>query len=106
MVDRDDDAKLGIRSSALTLGQWDVAAVMASYAAMLAILSFLGAHLDLAWPYFAGLAAAGLMMLYHWRLIRGRSRAGCFRAFMHNNWVGAAIFLGIAAATPMRLPWR
>jgi 4-hydroxybenzoate polyprenyltransferase len=98
MVDRDDDAKIGIRTSALTLGHWDVAGVMASYALMLALLAALGAARDLAWPYYAGLAAAGLMMLYHWRLIRDRSREGCFKAFRHNNWVGGAIFAGIAAS--------
>jgi 4-hydroxybenzoate polyprenyltransferase len=106
MVDRDDDARLGIRSSALALGDWDVAAVMGSYVGMLLILSYVGIYLDLAWPYHAGLAAAGAMMLYHWRLIRGRSREGCFKAFRHNNWVGLAIFAGIVAATPIRLPWR
>jgi 4-hydroxybenzoate polyprenyltransferase len=106
MVDRDDDAKLGIRTSALTLGQWDVAAVMASYVLMLMILSFTGIYLDLAWPYHAGLGVAGAMMLYHWFLIRDRSREGCFKAFRHNNWVGVAIFAGIVASTPMPLPWR
>jgi 4-hydroxybenzoate polyprenyltransferase len=45
-------------------------------------------------------------MLYHWFLIRDRSREGCFKAFLHNNWVGAAVFAGIVAATPVRLPWR
>ena len=98
MVDRDDDARLGIRTSALTLGRWDVAGVMASYAMMLALLLTLGVLLELAWPYYAGLGAAAAMMLYHWRLIRDRSREGAFRAFMHNNWVGAAIFLGIFLA--------
>jgi 4-hydroxybenzoate polyprenyltransferase len=98
MVDRDDDARLGIRTSALTLGRWDVAAVMASYAVMLAILCGLGLMLNLAWPYYAGLAAAAAMMVYHWFLIRGRSREGCFKAFLHNNWVGGAVFAGIAAA--------
>jgi 4-hydroxybenzoate polyprenyltransferase len=106
MVDRDDDAKLGIRTSALTLGRWDVAAVMASYAGMLALLSAVGLTLGLAWPYHAGLGVAGAMMLYHWFLIRGRTREGCFKAFMHNNWVGAVIFAGIVASTPARLPWR
>jgi 4-hydroxybenzoate polyprenyltransferase len=95
MVDRDDDARIGIRTSALTLGRWDVAAVMASYGAMLGILTWLGVLLDLSWPYHVGLAAAAAMMLYHWRLIRERSREGAFKAFMHNNWVGAAIFAGI-----------
>ena len=101
MVDRDDDAKLGIRTSALTLGRWDVAAVMASYAAMLALLVTLGVRLGLGWPYYAGLAAAAAMMAYHWTLIRTRSRAGCFKAFLHNNWVGAAVFAGIMASLPL-----
>jgi 4-hydroxybenzoate polyprenyltransferase len=98
MVDRDDDAALGIHTSAITLGRWDVAAVMASYALMLALLMTIGWLRDLAWPYFAALSAAGVMMLYHWRLIAGRTREGCFRAFRHNNWVGGAIFAGIVGA--------
>jgi 4-hydroxybenzoate polyprenyltransferase len=98
MVDRDDDAKLGIRTSALTLGRWDVAGVMASYALMLVLLAALGALRELRWPYYAGLAVAGAMMLYHWTLIRSRSREGCFKAFRHNNWVGGVIFIGIAAS--------
>jgi 4-hydroxybenzoate polyprenyltransferase len=98
MVDRDDDAQLGIRTSALTLGRWDVAGVMASYALMLVLLAALGALRELRWPYYAGLALAGAMMLYHWTLIRGRSREGCFKAFRHNNWVGGVIFIGIAAS--------
>jgi 4-hydroxybenzoate polyprenyltransferase len=95
MVDRDDDAKLGIRTSALTLGKWDVAGVMASYVLMLGLLCAVGVMAGLAWPFYAGLAAAWAMMVYHWFLIRGRSREGCFKAFMHNNWVGGAIFAGI-----------
>jgi 4-hydroxybenzoate polyprenyltransferase len=98
MVDRDDDARLGIRSSALTLGRWDVTAVMASYALMLLLLLYLGIARNLAWPYYAGLLVAAAMMLYHGWLIRDRSREGCFRAFRHNNWVGAAIFAGIVAS--------
>jgi 4-hydroxybenzoate polyprenyltransferase len=98
MVDRDDDARIGIRTSALTLGQWDVAGVMASYALMLALLAAVGIARGLAWPYYAGLGLAGAMMIYHWRLIRDRSREGCFRAFRHNNWVGGAIFAGIVLA--------
>jgi 4-hydroxybenzoate polyprenyltransferase len=100
MVDRDDDAKIGIRTSALTLGRLDVAAVMASYAAMLLLLTIVGRYANLGWPFYLGLAAAGAMMVYHWSLIRGRSRDGCFRAFMHNNWVGGAIFAGIVLGLP------
>jgi 4-hydroxybenzoate polyprenyltransferase len=99
MVDRDDDARLGLHSSALLLGRWDVAAVLASYAAMLAILITVGTLRGIGWPYYAGIAAAGAMMLYHAVLIRDRSREGCFKAFMHNNWVGAAIFAGIVLST-------
>ena len=98
MVDRDDDRRLGIRTSALTLGRYDVAAVMASYGLMVAILGATGHGLHLAWPFYAGLAAAAAMMAYHYFLIRDRSREGCFRAFRHNNWVGIAIFAGIAAS--------
>ena len=104
MVDRDDDAKLGIHTSALTLGGWDVVAIMASYAAMLVLLIALGIETWLGWPYYCGLAAAGGMMVYHWTLIRGRSREGCFKAFMHNNWVGAAVFAGIVLSLPLRWP--
>jgi 4-hydroxybenzoate polyprenyltransferase len=95
MVDRDDDARIGIRTSALTLGRWDIPAVMASYALMIVLLIVVGRMLGLAWPYYAGVGIAAAMMLYHWRLIRDRSREGAFKAFMHNNWVGAAVFAGI-----------
>jgi 4-hydroxybenzoate polyprenyltransferase len=96
MVDRDDDLKIGIRTSAITLGRHDVAAVMGSYLLMIAILAGTGIALRLGWPYHAGLAVAAGMMLYHYTLIRERSREGCFRAFRHNNWAGFAIFAGIA----------
>jgi 4-hydroxybenzoate polyprenyltransferase len=96
MVDREDDARLGIRTSALTLGRWDVVAVMASYALMLALLLVLGLNLSLAWPYYLGLAIACAMMVYHGFLIRDRGRERCFKAFRHNNWVGGVIFAGIA----------
>jgi 4-hydroxybenzoate polyprenyltransferase len=95
MVDREDDARIGIRTSALTLGRFDVAAVMTSYALLLVLLALVGARLALGWPFMLGLGVAGALMVYHWSLIRGRTRAGCFKAFMHNNWVGAAVFAGI-----------
>jgi len=108
MVDRDDDAKIGIRTSALTLGRFDVAAVTACYAAMLAVLTGVGIALEVRWPYYACLAAAAGMMAYHWFLIRDRTRNGCFRAFVHNNWVGGAIFAGIVLSFPLpsAIPWR
>ncbi|MBM3369019.1 MAG: 4-hydroxybenzoate octaprenyltransferase [Betaproteobacteria bacterium] len=98
MVDRDDDRRIGIRTSALALGRWDVAGVMTAYAGMLAILSGVGIGMRLGWPFFAGLAVAAALMLYHYRLIRDRTREGCFRAFRHNNWVGAAILAGLVGS--------
>ena len=95
MVDRDDDLRIGIRTSAVTLGRFDVAAVMASYALMVAILAWIGVALGLGWPFPTGLVVAAGMMLYHHNLIRERSREGCFRAFRHSNWIGLAIFAGI-----------
>ena len=100
MVDRDDDLKIGVRSSAITLGRYDVPAVMTSYGLMVALLAGLGIALRMRWPYYAGLAIAAVMMLYHYRLIRDRSRDGCFRAFRQNNWVGLAIFAGIVLSYP------
>ena len=97
MVDRDDDLRIGIRTSAITLGRYDVAAVMLCYAAMLAVLASIGMRLHFNIYYYLGLGAAALLTLYHYTLIRGRSREGCFKAFLHNNWVGGAIFAGIAA---------
>jgi len=101
MVDRDDDLKIGIRTSAITLGRHDVAAVMGSYALMIAILASLGIALPLSWPYYLGLTAAAGMMIYQHNLIRERSREGCFRAFRLSNWIGLAIFAGIALSYPL-----
>ena len=102
MVDRDDDLRIGIRTSAITLGRYDVAAVMLCYAAMLAVLVMLGMRLHFGVYYYLGLATAALLMLYHYTLIRGRERMACFKAFMHNNWVGGVIFAGIAANYALR----
>ncbi|HTO47776.1 MAG TPA: 4-hydroxybenzoate octaprenyltransferase [Burkholderiales bacterium] len=105
MVDRDDDVRLGIRTSAILFGRHDVAAVMICYATMLAILVWVGMYEKLGLAYYAGLAVAAAMMAYHYTLIRGRTREGCFRAFLHNNWVGAAIFAGIVAAYALGGAW-
>ncbi len=102
MVDRDDDLKIGIQTSAITLGHFDVAAVMAFYAAYLALWAWLGAGLGFGPPYFLGLAAAALVALWHYTLIRERSRDGCFRAFRVNHWVGFAVFAGVAADHALR----
>jgi 4-hydroxybenzoate polyprenyltransferase len=96
MVDREDDIHLGIHSSALFFGRYDVAAVMASYAAAILILAGVGVDLHFGIPYYAGLTAAFAIAIYHYSLIRQRQREACFKAFLHNNWFGAAVFAGMA----------
>jgi 4-hydroxybenzoate polyprenyltransferase len=95
MVDRDDDIHLGIHSSALFFGKYDVAAVMACYAVTLGLLSLAGQMAQLGLPYYAGLAIAAGISLHHYSLIKNRQRDDCFKAFLHNNWFGAAVFAGI-----------
>jgi 4-hydroxybenzoate polyprenyltransferase len=102
MVDRDDDLRIGIRTSAITFGRFDVAAVMICYGITLLLLSLVGQRAGLGAAYYGGLLVAGLIALYHYRLIAGRSREGCFRAFNHNNWFGAAVFVGIVAERLVR----
>jgi 4-hydroxybenzoate polyprenyltransferase len=97
MVDREDDLKIGIRTAAITFGRFDILAVMVCYAVTLGILAAVGVHLAYGPPYFAGLAVAAALAAYHYTLIRSRSREGCFAAFRHNKWFGAAIFAGIVA---------
>jgi len=98
MVDREDDRKIGIRTSALLFGRFDVVAIMLCYAAMLAILVGVGMMLGRKWPYYLGLAVAAAIALYHYSLIRQRESTRCFRAFLHNNWLGAAVFCGLFAS--------
>ena len=95
MVDRDDDLKIGIRTAAITFGRYDVAAVMACYAVTLALLGLVGRIEALGPLYYAGLCVAAAIAVYHFTLIRDRGRDGCFRAFNHNNWFGAAVFGGL-----------
>jgi 4-hydroxybenzoate polyprenyltransferase len=94
MVDRDDDLKIGIHTSAITLGRFDVAAVMLFYAAFIAVWGVLGARLGFGPAYFAGLAVAAALAAWHYTMIRDRSRDGCFRAFRLNHWVGFVVFVG------------
>lgn len=94
MVDRDDDLKIGMKTSAITLGRWDVAAIMAFYAVYLAVWTWLGLQAGRGALFLAGIAIAAAQALWHWTLIRDRSRDGCFRAFRENHWVGAAVFAG------------
>ena len=102
MVDRDDDAALGLRTCAILFGRHDVEAVMGCYLLFIVALLAIGAWQGYGGFYFAGIALAAALAIYHYTLIRGRTRAGCFKAFLHNNWVGAAVFAGIAADNT---PW-
>ena len=97
MVDRDDDLKIGIKSSAITFAKYDVIAVMLCYAITLGLLTVAGYMLALSSIYFVGLAAAAVVALYHYHLIQEREKAACFKAFLHNNWLGFAVFLGLLA---------
>ena len=96
MVDRDDDVKIGIRTSALTFGRYDVLAVMLCYLTMLLILTGVGVWQRFGIFYYAGIAVAAVLAYYHYTLIHYRDRDKCFKAFIHNNWIGAAIFAGVA----------
>lgn len=97
MVDRDDDIHLGIHSSALWFGKYDVMAVMICYALALLLLAVAGLMSGLGMAYYLGLIAAEGIAFYHYRLIKGRNREACFKAFLHNNWFGAVVFTGVAA---------
>ncbi|MBL0150563.1 MAG: 4-hydroxybenzoate octaprenyltransferase [Ideonella sp.] len=96
MVDRDDDLVIGIQTSAITLGRFDVAAVMGFYALYLASWAALGRSLGLGLVFLLGIAAAAAQVAWHYTLIRDRSRDGCFKAFRLNHWVGFAVFAGVA----------
>jgi 4-hydroxybenzoate polyprenyltransferase len=102
MVDRDDDLRIGIKTSAITLGRADVAVVMGCYAAFLLVWVAALAERDLGWPFHAGIAAAAAQAAVHWTWIRDRSREGCFRAFRLNHWVGFAVFAGIVAGYALK----
>ncbi|MBK6741749.1 MAG: 4-hydroxybenzoate octaprenyltransferase [Hydrogenophilales bacterium] len=99
MVDRDDDLKIGIKTSAITFGHYDIAAVMLCYGLTLALLGYVGNHYGLGVAYYAGLLAAAGTAVYHYGLIRDRQPAACFKAFLHNNWFGASVFAGMVADT-------
>jgi 4-hydroxybenzoate polyprenyltransferase len=103
MVDRNDDLKIGIKTSAITFGRFDIAFVMLCYAAMLCVLTLIGIRLEYGAFYFAGLLVAAELAFYHYTLIKRRDRAGCFKAFLHNNWLGAVIFAGIVADHMLRI---
>jgi 4-hydroxybenzoate polyprenyltransferase len=95
MVDREDDLAVGIKSTAILFGRYDVPVIAVLMVGMLALLAMVGIQAGLEWPWYLGLAFAGA--LFGWQLvtIRRREREACFRAFMNNNWVGFVLFLGL-----------
>lgn len=99
MVDRPDDIKLGLHTSAITFGRFDVAIVGLCYAVTLALLALVGMMMAYGWPYYVGLAAAAAIAIRHMWWIRAREAAACFRAFLHNTWFGFAVFAGIFVQT-------
>jgi 4-hydroxybenzoate polyprenyltransferase len=103
MVDREDDIRIGLKSSAILLGRYDVAAVVASHAIFLMLMAIIGWWQFLGILYYVGLLIAGGLVYYQYRLIRTRDRDACFKAFLNNNWVGCALFVGLAADLYFRI---
>lgn len=95
MVDREDDLKVGIKSTAILFGEMDRHVIAALQALTIIALLLVGQRFELGWIYFLSLLAASLLFVYQQRLIREREPADCFRAFLNNNWVGAAVFAGV-----------
>lgn len=96
MIDRADDLKIGIKSSAITFGRFDVLAVMLCYMLTILLLITAGQQLALGYGFYGGLVAAVVVAIHHYGLIKGREKSQCFKAFLHNNWFGFAAFAGLA----------
>ncbi len=95
MVDRDDDLRIGMKTSAITLGRWDVVAVLSFYLVQLAIWSWAIVPQPNAWAWWLGVAVVLAQVAWHATLIKDRTRDGCFKAFRANHWVGFALFVAI-----------
>lgn len=102
MVDRDDDLRIGMKTSAITFGRLDVAIVMASYAIFLGVWGVSGAGKALGMVFFLAIGIAAAQALWHWWLIRDRTREGCFKAFRLNHWLGFTVFVGVVAGYALR----
>ena len=102
MVDRDDDLKIGMKTSAITLGRFDVAGFMVFFALCLALTAWALWPLVPGWPLALGLGAAAAQVAWHYTLIRARTRAGCFTAFSKSHWIGVALFAGVALGYALR----
>jgi len=101
MVDRDDDISIGLKSTAILFGRHDLLILRLLKILMIALLILLGTGLQFAWPWFAGVAVAAGLFIWQQYLVRQRGRDACFKAFLNNNWVGLAIWVGLLAAYAM-----
>jgi len=102
MVDRDDDLKIGIKTSAITLGQWDVPAVLLFYLLYIGIWALALIPKGLGTIYIVSIGLALAQVVWHYTLIRTRSRDGCFKAFRLNHWLGATVFAGVLLGYALR----
>ncbi len=102
MVDRDDDLQIGMKTSAITLGRFDVPAILAFYLGFVLMWAVALAPLALGAIFFVALGAVLVQVAWHWHLIKGRTREGCFRAFRENHWIGFTVFLGIVGSYALR----
>jgi 4-hydroxybenzoate polyprenyltransferase len=102
MVDRDDDIRMGAKSTAILFGDLDLVIQAILYALVFGTLLLVGQRTGLGVYYWLGLGAAVLLVVYEFAIARRREREACFRAFLHNNWVGMAVFVGIAAEYAMK----
>lgn len=104
MVDRNDDVRIGLKTSAILFGRHDVFFTMLSHAIFLALMLWIGWRFNLGLMYFVGIAAAAALAVQQYYILRPRTREASFKAFLHNNWLGAAIFAGIVADFVLRIP--
>ena len=98
MVDRDDDLKIGMKTSAITLGRWDVVAIAGFYVAYLAMWAVLLDASARGLGLYIGLVGAAVQVVWHLSLIKDRTREGCFKAFRLNHWLGFSVFAGVVLA--------
>ena len=105
MVDRDDDIRLGIRSTAILFADADRIIIGGLQCLMMSNLYLIGRRAELGWPYHGALLVVAALFIYQQYLIRDRSRAGCFAAFLNNNWVGGVVFAGMWLCYPPATTW-
>lgn len=102
MVDRDDDLKIGMKTSAITLGRFDVLGIMAFFVVCWVLTAWALAPLALGWPFWLGMAVAAVQIAWHYTLIKDRTREGCFVGFSKSHWIGASMFAGVALGFALR----